>query len=309
MSINAIGHYAQRGLKMYPEFVFGTGHEVFANTLKKSYKGVKGANGQYTGGQGFKNFWQQFKDAGKAAEAHNKANIARNGGFFKNTWKQVSTTPAKVSQGWRVGGKLADKAGKTGAGKFWAQSKGALKGLGKRMPLIGSLLMVAFELPNIVKATKEKGLITGLGETAKAGARLGGAFLGAAIGQALIPIPVVGSLIGFIAGEWLTSKIVGKSYSEKKAEEEAKVQEQMAAMQQQQAVPNPFNQNIPFNGQAENTTATGNVTNPQMQQMPYMPNLTQAELMQLQKALYGGGYTNPMDEDIMARGMKLNGIA
>jgi len=309
MSINAIGRYAQRGLRLYPEFVFGTGHEVFAKTLQDSFRGVKNpVTKKYAGGQGFKGFWDQLKGATKKLEEHNKTLRERNGGFFKNMGKQIKTTPAKMSQGWRVCGKLADKAGKTGIGKFWAQSKGALKGLGKRMPLIGSLLMVAFELPNIFRATKEEGIVAGASEVVKAGARLGAGFAGAAIGQALIPIPVVGGLIGFIAGDWLASKVVGKSYSEKKAEKEATVQEQVATMQQQQAVPNPFNQNIPFNGQAENTTAAGNVTNPQMQ-MPYMPNLTQAELMQLQKALYGGGYTNPMDEDIMARGMKFNGIA
>ena len=47
---------------------------------------------------------------------------------------------------------------------------------------------------------------------------------GFCIGQALCPIPVVGGIIGGLVGEWLTSKIVGKSFSEKKAaaEEEKK---------------------------------------------------------------------------------------
>ena len=87
--------------------------------------------------------------------------------------------------------------------KSGAEQKVYLKVLAKKMPLIGNLMLIAFELPNIIKATKEQGIGQGIAEVAKAGSRLGGAALGAAIGSAFGPI---GSLVGWVAGEWLTGK-------------------------------------------------------------------------------------------------------
>ena len=126
----------------------------------------------------------------------------RHGGFWGSTWHAFKTTPKKIAQGWNVGGKLAERAGKTGLSKTWAQFKGALKGIGKRMPLLFSLMAVLPELPNIFSAFKDNGIVGGITETGKTALRLGSGMVGAAIGQALIPIPILGGIVGYKAGDW-----------------------------------------------------------------------------------------------------------
>ena len=103
----------------------------------------------------------------RAAERHNNILNKQQGGFWKSTWHALKTTPKKIAQGWRVGGRLADRAGKTGLSKIWSQFKGSLTGIGKRMPLIFSLMVVLPELPNIFSAFKDKGLVGGVAETGK----------------------------------------------------------------------------------------------------------------------------------------------
>ena len=96
----------------------------------------------------------------------------------------------------------------------------------KRMPLIGGLIMVATQIPNLFRAftDKEGGVATGLLETGKAVAKVGIDTAGFMIGQALIPIPFVGGMIGCMASSWLGEKILGKSFSDKKAEAEGQQQ-------------------------------------------------------------------------------------
>ena len=86
------------------------------------------------------------------------------------------------------------------------------------MPLIGAIAILATELPNIIKASWNEGLLAGAGETAKTGVRLGLGAVGGAIGAAVIPIPLLGSVVGYAVGDMIGKFIVGKSYSEKQAE-------------------------------------------------------------------------------------------
>ena len=162
MGIGAIGSkawgYIQRGAKLAPDFVLGTGNEKFSNTLKNSFYGVADDTGKRTGGKYFKNFWTQLKDATKAAETHNAKQVKLHGGFWKNMLHQTKTLPRKVATGWKVGAKNAAKAGKI---KWWGGLKGSIGAMGKRLPLLGGLLMIATELPNIIGATKEDGLFGG----------------------------------------------------------------------------------------------------------------------------------------------------
>jgi len=65
---------------------------------------------------------------------------------------------------------------------------------------------------------------------------VGGQAIGAAIGTAICPIPIVGTLVGFLAGSFVSSiaegiskKIVGKSYSEKAADEQKQAMAQEIA--------------------------------------------------------------------------------
>lgn len=215
-SLNNAWGYVKRAAKVYPDVVFGTGGDVISSTLRDSFYGIKGADGKRTGGKHFKDFWGQLKTAFKAGEAHNEQLIQDNKGFWKAQWESIRTTPQVIKEGWETGGKAAELAGKN---KFWGQTKGLFKGLGKRLPIIGSLMIAVTELPNIFRATKDEGIVSGGAEVAKAGARLGGSMLFATIGAALGG--PVGMLVGGFVGDWLVGKIVGKSYSEKKAEQEA----------------------------------------------------------------------------------------
>ncbi len=109
--------------------------------------------------------------------------------------------------------------------------KGGLKGSG-----IMAVASLAFEAPNIIKAFQidSKSGMTQLGKSlGKTAAGIGGWAAGAAIGQALIPIPGLGALIGGFVGSWaaekLVSKVVGeKSVAEEHAEAEAKALTQAA---------------------------------------------------------------------------------
>ncbi len=231
VTLNRIWNYAKRGVKMAPDFALGTGGEAFTNSLRTAVRGTKdAATGKYVGGTGYSNFWTKLKDAFKASEAHNNSLIAQEGGFFKAMKKNLLDIPAGIRNGWTAGGAAAKAAGKSG---LWGSITGAAKSLGTKMPLIGSLIFLAFETPNIIKATMDGGVVDGAAEFVKAGARAVGSMAGFCIGQALCPIPIVGGLIGGFVGEWLTSKLVGKSYSEKKAEQE----EKLAMNQSQMSMP------------------------------------------------------------------------
>lgn len=246
--------------------------EVAESTLKASRKA-----------QGWKNIHKQIGDSFIKAE---QASIKENPSLLKGMKKSFMTLPEDAKSAWK------------GASGAWGKTKALGKTFWKRMPLIGGALMVAFELPNIFSAFKDKGLVGGIVETAKSGSRLVGSMAGFAIGQALIPIPILGGLIGGFAGDWLVSKIVGKSHSEKKAEAEER---QMAVLQQaQQAEQSALQQLSPQQGINSNQSQTfPPITTPQM-------TLTPQELMAMKQKLYGGGLTSPMDQDFMAMTSGIN---
>lgn len=267
------GRYFKHGVKMAPEFVLGTGNEVFSKTMTNSFYGVKDSAGKRTGGKYFKNFWTQFKDAAKSAEKHNLQQRRLHGGFFKNMWHQIKTVPGKVKTGWIAGSKNASKAGNI---KWWGGLKGSIGALGKRLPLLGGLFAIAVELPNIIGATKEDGIFGGAAEAAKTATRVTAGMTAGAVGAALLsPIPVVGpiigSLVGYFAGDALASLVTGKSYSEKKAAKEQPAQQ--------------TTQNTGFD--------TGS-TNPFAQ-----PTMTPEQLMALQQQLYGSA--GAFRDDFMAQ--------
>lgn len=202
-------NYAWRGVKVYPHVVFGTGQEA----MGAAYKAAMVTRNPLKSGF-WKGLWQGTKDAGKVAEGI-AAKSATTGGFLKNFFRDIKGIPRTLGRSWKAGGLKAARSGKN---VFLGKLGGLFGGIGKKMPVIGSLLMIACELPNIFKATKEQGFMAGLKETGKAGARLGGATLLGAIGTA-IGGPI-GGIVGFMVGDWLAGKIVGKSYSEKVAEQE-----------------------------------------------------------------------------------------
>lgn len=199
-------------LKMYPEFVLGTGYDAFSNSFKASWQVGKNNNLPFK-----KRFGRAFKAGTDAAVRHNDRLLAQNeGSFWKATKNSITSIWPDLKTNWTSAGEAAKAAGKSAG---WAKFKSIGKVLGKRMPLIGAVMTLAFELPNIIKATANEGVLAGAGETAKTGVRLGISTLCGALTQALIPIPFLGGMVGFVAGDLLGRFIVGKSYSEKKEAE------------------------------------------------------------------------------------------
>ena len=230
--------------------------------------------------QGWKNIHKQIADSFVKAE---QVSVAENPSLLKSMQNYLTTLPGDMKTAWKNSTGFGGKA--TAIGKeFW-----------KRMPLIGALIAIGFEVPNLVSAVRDKGLFGGLIEAGKSSVRLIASGAGFAIGQALIPIPILGGLIGCFAGDWLVSKIVGKSHTEKKAEAEEQQQAMLEQMQQaQQGIEYP--QQGAYSSQNQTVPP---ITTPQM-------TMTPQQLMAMQQQLYGGGLTSPMDQDFMAMTSGIN---
>ena len=201
-------NYGKRFLNTAPELVLGTA----ADAAGEAMRGAKGS----------------LFD--KAAAGWHALEKAGQGSFFKSFIGNMKSFIPDMKVFIKEGAKDL-----TGFAKIKGGTKGLFKGLGKKMPFIGAVLMVVTELPNIWKATKEQGILAGATEVVKSGARLIGGGIGSAVGSAICP--GLGSMAGWLAGEWLVGRIVGKSYSEKKAEAEQKVQEEAQQNQQQTQTP------------------------------------------------------------------------
>jgi len=250
--IKTFARYGKRFLNTTPELVFGTGAEAAGTAMRN-------ASGSL------------FDKAGagwRALEANGK------GSFFKSFIGNFKTFLPDMKGFIKEG-----TEGLTGLAKLKGGTKGLFKGISKKMPFIGAVMMMAFELPNIWKATKEQGIMAGLKETVKSGARLVGGGLGSAIGSAICP--GIGSLVGWVAGEWLAGKIVGKSYSEKKAEAE----EQLAQVQQAQEQQGAAMAQVP--------QAAAPTQNPYSNYNPYMYS----------------SFNNPYKDDIYMNQLPFNAIA
>ncbi len=250
--------YGKQILKATPELTFGTSAEAVGKGMRAAYKsgsslsevakvGLKGIN-----------------------------NAANKGNFLSKMCGNLKNLIPDISSSIQAGKRLATIKGKS---SLWGTFKGLTKGVGKKLPFIFAALMLVGEVPNIIKATKEKGIIQGLKETIKPAVRLVGAGLGSAIGSAICP--GIGSLVGWVAGEWLAGKIVGKSYSEKKAEAE----EQLAQVQQAQEQQGAAMAQVP---QAATPTQ-----NPYSNYNPYMYS----------------SFNNPYKDDIYMNQLPFNAIA
>lgn len=184
-----------RTVKAAPDFVLGTGMETASRAMTRSSGSI----------------FTRAKSAAKAVVVQSEKATAKEGGFFTRLFKNIKNTPKDINHWRKVGIRSAKLSGKN---SFVGGAKGVLKGLAKKMPMINSLLMIGFEIPNIWKASTEEGVGTGLKETGKAAVRLTGGASGAVLGTFLGG--PIGGLLGFMAGEWLTGKVIGDSYSEKK---------------------------------------------------------------------------------------------
>ncbi len=235
-SIARIGwNYGKRVINVTPDLVFGLSGGGNATTQALSEAMLKG----YRKGGMFnaaKTGWQTLEGAATKSNLGfwSKVKAGTINGS-KATWEGFTN----FAHNYKVGARAARMAGKS---SILAGMWNGLKGFSKAVPYLGTALFVLFEIPNIYNAIKDQGLWQGAKETVKAGSRLcgaaGGAAAGAAIGSAICPGigTAIGGLIGWFAGEALAGKITGKSYSEKKAEQQnqlAQVQQEMIEQQAQ----------------------------------------------------------------------------
>ena len=239
-----IASIAKTGLNYAGRLIFD---DRFASKVTSSIK----ARGRVYKKAGKNRFTQFHEQVGEAFVRADK--VTGKKGIFQSLKDSLKGYKTDVSALWKSDKKLLSKLG------------GTLKGLGKRAPLIGTALMVAFELPNIFKATKEGGLVNGALEVGKSSVRIAAGIAGGAIGTAILG--PLGSIPGFIIGDLLGKLVVGKSYSEKKAAEQEKIA-----------------QAINTSNQAFNTAITNML--PQMTMSPQ-------ELMLLQQMLYGNNSNFP----------------
>lgn len=186
MGIGTIGN-------SYLNFIVGTGSEEIGKVIKNTVKYRKKHNLNY--GQAVtKGFVRGVKKSYSRQQ--------RSGGFINSLRKGFSAIP----DGWKNG-------------KGFGKLTGALKGCGKAMPALFAGIALLAEVPNVVKAVKEKGIIQGIKETGKTAVRLTTGAIGGALGS-LIPIPFLGTMIGWSIGERLGAKLVGKSYTEQVADKQ-----------------------------------------------------------------------------------------
>ena len=273
LGVSAIPTYAtwsnvRRFGKMIPYYLCD-GAVVHQEALEKIVRGAKDATGKRVGGAGYTNFGASFKKSLLETEQAYKGVLEANeGSFFKYAKKSLKELPGEMASGWKTAGEAAKAAGKSG---LWGSIKGAFNPVLKKLPLVGSIIYAATEIPNIAKATADGGLVAGAAETVKAGGRMLGFTAGAAIGQALIPIPLVGAIVGGMVGEKLASLVTGKSYTEQKQE----IQEEAIAEVQGQT---PAQEGVPQGDGAEEEEYIvqnqfgGTLTNKQLAELEQLQN-------------------------------------
>ncbi|MCM1010585.1 MAG: hypothetical protein NC390_06895 [Fusobacterium sp.] len=277
VAANTYLNYAKRIGRVYLHSTFGTGMDEFMSSMDKSIFGKcppkKHWYSNPYNGADWSNLGTKFKDGFKAIEQHEAAlRKAHGGSWLKTFWHQVKTIPEVIGNERKAGVAAAKTAGKSA---FWGGFKGVGNGLMKRMPLIGGLIAVATQVPNIISAftSKDGGVGAGLAELGKAAGKLGLETAGFMVGQALIPIPFVGGIIGSIAAGWLGEKILGKSFTEKQEE----------AQGESPTVPGW----VPY--VAQNESASGSAEYPAW--TPIQPTMTDEQIMQahqyLQRELIG----------------------
>ena len=255
------------------------GKNLFSNAIRK--KGILGIEymplKEYLKGD-WKNLGKHLKTAYKEMDNATIQRIGPNGTFMGKVWKDFIDIPACF--------KNSIKSGWTKAGtKFGSKLLGGLKGFGKafmkKMPLIGGIMMLVGHIPNITAAFKDGGFGAGLLEIGKSGAKIGLDMAGFVIGQALIPIPFVGGLIGSFVLGGIGNAILGKGYKEKMAAKQQKATQNMIDS-------NPYQQNSQYQQQMQTNFAYN-------WQPPQMTNvMDQQQLAYAMNNLYG--YNNSLQQ-------------
>lgn len=219
LATNSISKGTKNFFRSYANLILGVDQsEAFSRSLKESVFGVKklkrgktaltktGKTRYTQAPKGLHDIKGSFKTAFKDSE---KAIIDPKTGKAKSVWRAIADSFKSVPGEFNALGKEA---------KFGSKLWKGLGILGKRVPFILNVVGIAMALPTIFRAFSDGGAGAGVAEIGKEGAKIGAFAAGAAIGQALIPIPFVGGLIGGAVAGWLAGKITGKSYIEKQEE-------------------------------------------------------------------------------------------
>jgi len=195
-------------LQNYGVFAFGTWNDRFGDNytqLKKTQPNLS--------------VWDRTKTAYKSSVEADKAvlnSLKQSGG----TKAFINDVGASVTRGGKYLRGLSATGEKVG---MKAGLKAFGKGEMKRMNLIGNVMCVAMEAPNIYHSFSDYGAGEGLKQTARVGLELGGFAAGAAAGAAIgSAVPVIGTIIGGIVGGLIAGfagkKIFGKSKVEEQQE-------------------------------------------------------------------------------------------
>lgn len=201
--------------------------EKFSEELQNRVRGIKNAAGKYENARGFNKLGGSISEAWE--ESKTIVKDKKIGQVIKDSFKDVPNEFKELKDLPKFFGK---------EGKLW---KG-LKIFGKRFPLIGNIVGLAFAIPNIYKAFTDPdggGLIPGLLETGKELASQAGFATGMAIGQALIPIPLLGGMIGGMIGGKIVERLVGKTFTEQQEEKKKKAEEKNAPTPVPAPTPSP----------------------------------------------------------------------
>lgn len=210
-------------------FLLGTGATTMGNEIASTLKNRKNLNLSRTKAlsKGFKDGFVKSYDEMKTA-----------GGFFKNIRGIFSNLPKNMKDGWKSA--AADNKG------FWGKVGAWAKPLGKTLPFVMNALWLASSIPDIIGRTKQDGIWGGIKETAKALTNMAVISLTASVAA---PFGIAAMFIAPMVTGSITTAIIGKTFSEKKAEaEEAK---KLAEEQNKQ---NPFIQ-TPTTGQKLDITS------------------------------------------------------
>jgi hypothetical protein len=205
-------NYGKRIAKVAPDALLGETSDVIGGAMRHT----KGS------------LFTKGKAGFHALEKH-VARQSVNGNFFKRLCKSLGSTPSALKNGYKTASATAKAAGKGIFGSAMAGVKGAGKAILKKMPVIGAVLTIGLEIPNIVRAFKDGGFKAGMKEVGGAGVELGCMAGGAAIGSAICP--GIGTAIGAVVGGIVGMFARGKTHTEKKAQQEAEALAQAEAEQ------------------------------------------------------------------------------
>ena len=232
-----IASVALKALRLIPRYAFSDGAKV----IQKARKATIAAGTKSIFGKGNEFALKNSKTKISAGWDALKKDALKTMNSKKGVWASLASFGksliSKPKAGIRAVKIAAAKAGKTAG--FWAKTGGALKGLGKAMsklPIVGTIIAVGCEVPDIYDAFKRGGAWEGTKQIFKSSAKIVGFAAGTALGT-VIGGPI-GGIIGGLIGDMLVIKLIGGSYSENHPEEteETEQTEQTQESEQQEAV-------------------------------------------------------------------------